>query len=97
MSTHGSRSGAASTSPLIVGGIGGTHFVIPSSSAKSVPSAAAAARSTSARAFGRQTMPCDTSPRSRTALTRSDAFPASRPVSPSSSTSAAGRTACSGM
>ncbi|MFD9675605.1 DoxX family protein, partial [Streptomyces sp. NPDC059981] len=43
---QGSRSGAAATSPLMVGGIGGTHLVIPSASAKSVPSAAARARST---------------------------------------------------
>jgi len=97
MSTQGSRSGAAATSPLMVGGIGGTHLVIPSASAKSVPSAAARARSTPSSAPGRQTIPCDSSPRSRTAFTRSDAFPASRPVSPSSATSPAGSTACSGM
>ncbi len=97
MSTQGSRSGAGSTSPLIVGGTGGTHLVMPSSSAKSVPSAAARARSTSASAFGRHTMPWDSSPRSRTALTRLASPPASRPVSPSSSISAAGSTACSGM
>ncbi len=97
MSTQGSRPGADSTSPSMVGGIGGTHLVMPSRSAKSVPSAAARARSTSARAFGRQTMPCDSSPRSRTAFTRSDLLPASRPVSPSSSISSSGSTDCSGM
>ncbi len=97
MSTHGSNAAADSASPFMVGGTGGTHLVMPSRSAKSVPWAAARARSTSASAFGRHTMPCDSSPRSRTALTRLASPPASRPVSPSSSIRPDGSTACSGM
>ncbi|EPY93430.1 hypothetical protein K530_48100 [Streptomyces noursei CCRC 11814] len=95
-SIHGSRSLAGSASSLIEIGTGGTHFTIPSSAAKSTPALCASARSTPDSARGRRAMPCDSSPRSRIALTRL-AAPASFPVRPRSAINASGSTACSGM